>query len=49
MGDGTTLQLLANLSERDIPHAAPQIRGTLLWGSALSASMPAWSVRWHIG
>jgi malto-oligosyltrehalose trehalohydrolase len=49
MGDGTTLQLLANLSERALAHAAPQIRGTLLWGSALSASMPAWSVRWHIG
>jgi maltooligosyltrehalose trehalohydrolase len=49
MGDGTTLSLIANLSERDITHAAPQIRGTLVWASALGESMPAWSVRWHIG
>jgi malto-oligosyltrehalose trehalohydrolase len=48
MSDATTLSLIANLSERDIP-ASPQIRGTPIWGSALSESMPAWSVRWHIG
>jgi maltooligosyltrehalose trehalohydrolase len=49
MGDRTTLRLVANLSERDVTHASPQMPGTLLWGSALSESMPAWSVRWHIG
>jgi malto-oligosyltrehalose trehalohydrolase len=49
MGDRTTLRLVANLSERGVSHASPRIQGTLLWGSALSASMPAWSVRWHIG
>jgi maltooligosyltrehalose trehalohydrolase len=49
MGDGTKLSLIANLSERDIAHASPQIRGTPIWGSALGESMPAWSVRWHIG
>jgi maltooligosyltrehalose trehalohydrolase len=49
MGDGTKLSLIANLSERDIAHASPQIRGTAIWGSALGESMPAWSVRWHIG
>jgi malto-oligosyltrehalose trehalohydrolase len=48
MSDATTLSLIANLSERVIP-ASPQIRGTPIWGSALSESMPAWSVRWHIG
>ena len=25
------------------------LRGTLIWGSALSDSAPPWSVRWHIG
>ena len=49
MGDRTTLRLVANLSERGVTHASPQMPGTLLWGSALSESMPAWSVRWHIG
>ena len=49
MGDGTTLRLMANLSERDVTHASPPIRGTPIWGSALSGSMPAWSARWHIG
>jgi maltooligosyltrehalose trehalohydrolase len=49
MGDGATLQLMANLSERDIAQTAGEARGTLIWGNALSDSMPAWSVRWHIG
>jgi maltooligosyltrehalose trehalohydrolase len=49
MGDGTTLQLMANLSKRDIAQTAGEARGTLIWGSALSDIMPAWSVRWHIG
>jgi maltooligosyltrehalose trehalohydrolase len=49
MGDRTTLRLVANLSERGVRHASPHIQGTLLWGSALRESMPAWSVRWHIG
>jgi len=49
MGDGAILSLIANLSEREIAHASPQIRGTRVWGSALGESMPAWSVRWHIG
>ena len=49
MGDGATLSLMANLSERDVTPVSPQMQGTLLWGSALSTSMPAWSVRWHIG
>lgn len=49
MGDGATLRLLANLSDRDITHASGETAGTLIWGSALGDSIPAWSVRWHIG
>jgi hypothetical protein len=40
--------LVANLSDREITDPS-QTGGTLIWGSALSPSMPAWSVRWHIG
>jgi malto-oligosyltrehalose trehalohydrolase len=49
MGDGKTLTLIANLSDRDLAHTAGRIAGTLIWGAALSESIPAWSVRWHIG
>jgi maltooligosyltrehalose trehalohydrolase len=49
MGDGTSLRLLANLSGHDITHASGETAGTPIWGSALGDSMPAWSVRWHIG
>ena len=49
MGDGATLSLLANLSDRVISHASDGSRGTLLWGSELSDSVPPWSVHWRIG
>ncbi|KJC60990.1 1,4-alpha-glucan branching protein [Bradyrhizobium sp. LTSPM299] len=48
MGDGKTLQLAVNLSDRDLP-ATSEIKGTLIWGRALSDHIPAWSVRWYIG
>jgi maltooligosyltrehalose trehalohydrolase len=48
MDDGQLLSLVANLSDREITDPS-QTGGTLIWGSALSPSMPAWSVRWHIG
>jgi len=48
MNDGQMLSLTANLSDREITDPA-QAGGTLIWGNALSPSMPAWSVRWHIG
>ncbi len=48
MNDGQLLSLVANLSDRVITDP-PQTGGTLIWGHALSPSMPAWSVRWHIG
>jgi maltooligosyltrehalose trehalohydrolase len=49
MGDGKRLSLSANLSDCEIVTAQNETRGTLIWGDALNASMPAWSVRWHIG
>ena len=49
MGDGATLSLLANLSDRVISHASDGSRGTLLWGSELSDSVPPWSVHWRVG
>jgi maltooligosyltrehalose trehalohydrolase len=48
MADGTTLRLLANLSDREIT-GSPEVTGTLIWGRALSGHLPAWAVRWHIG
>jgi maltooligosyltrehalose trehalohydrolase len=48
LGGGTTLSLTANLSDQDLA-TVPAANGTSIWGGALSASMPAWSVRWHIG
>jgi maltooligosyltrehalose trehalohydrolase len=49
LGDGKTLTLTANLSDREIAHSAGAPKGTQIWGRALMESMPAWSVRWHIG
>ncbi|MBR1201611.1 MULTISPECIES: malto-oligosyltrehalose trehalohydrolase [unclassified Bradyrhizobium] len=48
MGDGRTLWLTANLSDRDITGAA-EPKGTAIWGGALSSDLPGWAVRWHIG
>ena len=48
MGGGTMLSLTANLSDHDLA-ASPAANGTCIWGGALSESMHAWSVRWHIG
>ncbi|MCP1967668.1 malto-oligosyltrehalose trehalohydrolase [Bradyrhizobium elkanii] len=48
MGDGGTLRLTANLSDRDIADG-PEPKGTAIWGGALSSHLPGWAVRWHIG
>ena len=48
MGDGRTLWLAANLSDRDITGAT-EAKGTAIWGAALSSDLPGWAVRWHIG
>ena len=49
MGDGKTLRLLANLSDRDITHGSGEIGGTPIWGGELNQSVPPWSVFWRIG
>jgi maltooligosyltrehalose trehalohydrolase len=49
MGDGATLRLLANLSDREIANTAGEFKGTLIWGSELELSVPPWSVHWRIG
>jgi len=49
MGDGTTLALVANLSNGDVSHQPGEITGTPIWGGALSESVPPWSVFWRIG
>jgi maltooligosyltrehalose trehalohydrolase len=49
MGDGATLRLLANLSDREIANTSGEFKGTLIWGSELGESVPPWSVHWRIG
>ena len=49
MGDGATLTLLANLSDRDVTHSPAKSAGTLLWGSELNERVPPWSVVWRLG
>jgi maltooligosyltrehalose trehalohydrolase len=48
MGDGATLRLWANLSDRAIDSRTDMI-GTKIWGSDLSDAISPWAVHWHIG
>ena len=49
MGDGTTLRLVANLSDKAASHISLDQKGTLIWGSELDDSVSPWSVHWRIG
>ena len=49
LGDGATLRLLANLSDRDVACVSGDFKGTLIWGSELKDRVPPWSVHWRIG
>jgi len=49
MGDGSALQLLANLSDREIAGNQRQAIGTKIWGGDLSDVVSPWSIHWHIG
>jgi maltooligosyltrehalose trehalohydrolase len=49
MGDGATLRLLANLSDRAVSRAPDKTAGTLIWGRELGDSFPPWTVLWRIG
>jgi maltooligosyltrehalose trehalohydrolase len=49
LGDGASLQLKANLSDREIPHRRSETNGAPIWGGEASEKMPPWSVYWRIG
>lgn len=49
LGDGATLRLLANLSDKDVACVSGNFNGTLIWGSELKDRVPPWSVHWRIG
>jgi maltooligosyltrehalose trehalohydrolase len=48
MGDGTTLNLSANLSAAEIIHQATEVKATSIWGTEPSSILPPWSVYWQI-
>lgn len=48
MGDGTTLRLIANLSDQDIATTST-ITGAPIWGGEAGDRLPPWSVFWRIG
>jgi maltooligosyltrehalose trehalohydrolase len=49
MGDGTTLNLTANLSSADLTRPAPQTPATPIWGGEAGEHLSPWSVFWRIG
>ncbi|WP_213769467.1 malto-oligosyltrehalose trehalohydrolase [Bradyrhizobium sp. dw_78] len=48
MGDGATLRLTANLSNRANSHRPSETSGDVIWGDETRGPMPAWSVVWHL-
>jgi maltooligosyltrehalose trehalohydrolase len=48
MGDGTSLQLWANLSDH-VVNFQTKTTGTKIWGGDLSDVISPWSVHWRIG
>jgi maltooligosyltrehalose trehalohydrolase len=48
MGDGTTLSLTANLSDKDITYSR-KAPGAPIWGGMTGDRLPPWSVIWHLG
>lgn len=49
MGDGTTLRLLANVSDQEIAGRSGEFPGTVIWGGTPAGRLPPWSVFWSIG
>ena len=49
MGDGATLQLVANLSNNEVGQKRSEATGTPIWGGETSDLIPPWSVFWRIG
>jgi malto-oligosyltrehalose trehalohydrolase len=48
MGDGTSLQLCANLSDQ-ATNFQTKMTGTKIWGGGLSDVISPWAVHWYIG
>jgi maltooligosyltrehalose trehalohydrolase len=48
MGDGTTLHLLANLSNSEIAHKQSEPDGTAIWGGWTGEVIPPWSASWRL-
>jgi maltooligosyltrehalose trehalohydrolase len=48
MGDGAKLQLLANLSKREVAHQQSETAGTPMWGGETGELIPPWSVFWRL-
>ena len=49
MGDGASLRLLANLSDRAIARDKGQVSGAKIWGGDIADSIAPWSVFWRLG
>jgi maltooligosyltrehalose trehalohydrolase len=49
LADGAALQLLANLSDREIAGNKRLETGTKIWGGDLYGAIAPWAVYWHIG
>jgi maltooligosyltrehalose trehalohydrolase len=49
MGDGTTLRLLANLSNGGIAHKGSDVIGTPIWGGEAGEQILPWGAFWYIG
>jgi 1,4-alpha-glucan branching enzyme len=48
MGDGTTLELLANLSANEIARQQRETIGRPIWGDEAGECMAPWSVFWRL-
>ena len=49
MGDGASLQLVANLSKSEVASKRSAATGTPIWGGEAGGVIPPWSVFWGIG
>jgi malto-oligosyltrehalose trehalohydrolase len=49
LGDGTRLDLVANLSDREIAGNDHSGAGTFIWGGGLTGALAPWSVHWRLG
>lgn len=48
LGDGATLELVANLSDDQRDHGVSPAAGTILWGGDWNQILPPWAVSWRL-